>query len=241
VATLSEYILLRKENDLLNCLIGQSFNSKNKFEAEKILDEIHSKAQDRLISKKALVYVTKNNLIRHIGGSTLMMNKNGKIVSNLILDNMGEWISGLFNGSPSGLVQKTLKDVNGVNRTVAVRSSTVTVLNGSTDAGGSIRVGSGTLAPSRLDFNVQTGFGTAPEDAFIKTSIPFWNSGLGNFKPLTSMTAGGAGTINESVLSIGGKDTGGTTRSFIWFRDIISPSVSFVVGQSIVIEYTVQM
>ena len=49
-----QLILLREENDLLNSLIGQSFNQRTKFEAEKILTEIHSKAQDRSIGKMAL-------------------------------------------------------------------------------------------------------------------------------------------------------------------------------------------
>jgi len=86
-------ILLRKENDDLKCLISQSFNEKNKFEAEKILNEIHSKAENRMIGKKALCYIVKNGIIRGVGGSTLMMDKNGKIVSNLILDQLGGFLA----------------------------------------------------------------------------------------------------------------------------------------------------
>jgi len=94
---MSQFILLRKKNDLLNCLVSQSFNQKNRLEAEKILDEIHSIAENRTMSKKVLCYIVKNGLIRGVGGSTLMMDKNGKIFSNLILDGFGEFLTAIFS------------------------------------------------------------------------------------------------------------------------------------------------
>jgi len=66
------YIPLRKANDSLNSLIGQSFNQKSKFEAEKILAEIHSVAQDRLVGKKALCYVHDKGEIKGIWRQLLL-------------------------------------------------------------------------------------------------------------------------------------------------------------------------
>ena len=117
-----EYVLLRTENDLLNSLIGQSFNQRTKFEAEKILTEIHSKAQDRSIGKMALCYIVDKNEIKGVGGSTLLKDKNDKIISNLILDQFGILLAGMFKG---GTLEKSvvILDVNGAPSTLIVNST----------------------------------------------------------------------------------------------------------------------
>jgi len=234
-------ILLRKANDDLKCLISQSFNQKNKFEAEKILNEIHSVAQPRTINKKALCYVVKNGLIKGIGGSTLIMDKNGKIFSNLILDQLGIFMAQLMH--PNGLTSTSINMQDATNTTrnfFVYRASDD--FNRTGTSGSLVQVGSSTTAPARTDFNIGTPFGTAPENAtFAGVSNPVYNSGLGNYKYIASITAGGVGTINESILENRWNDSGNVIRDIVLFRDIISPAQPFIAGQSIALEYTVQL
>jgi len=237
-------IVLRKENDLLNSLIGKSFNQKSKFEAEKILNEIHSKAQDRSIDKKALCFVLDKKEIMGLGGSTLMKDKDGKIISNLILDQFGVWLAGLFSFQSASQRNITIKSTGGINKTVAVYTAGTFfgTLQGGLTVGAKIQVGQGSTSPTRADFTIETPFGTAPESAaFVAPSNPVYNSGLGNFKYSSTINAGGAGTISESILTARWRDIGLTIDNYILFRDIISPSVTFISGQTIALEYTVQL
>jgi len=231
---------LRKENDLLNSLIGKSFNQKSKFEAEKILNEIHSKAQDRSIDKKALCFVLDKKEIMGLGGSTLLKDKNGKIISNLILDQFGILLAGMFKGGTL-IKSVVINDINNFASTLIVNSLSLVNFNERNDITVLFQVGSGVTAPTRQDFFIETAFGTAPEQSGIATGIPVWNSGLGNFKNIGSIIAGGAGTINETILRPNWQDSGSVFRSFTLFRDIISPGVPFIAGQTIAVEYTVQL
>jgi len=236
---MQQYVVLRKENDLLNSLIGQSFNQKSKFEAEKILNEIHSKTQSRLISKKALCYIVDKNEILGVGGSTIMKDKNGKIVSNLILDNCGIWLAGLLKG---GVLAKSvvLKDLSNVNKTFNIYQFG-SLFNAQVNFRMLMKVGSGTTVPARTDFDIETSFPTAPESGNMESSIPLFNSALGNFKNAGSLTAGGSGTINESVLLSVWDTSSNINTTITLFRDIISPGQAFVAGQSIALEYTTQL
>lgn len=237
-----QYVLLRKENDLLNSLIGQSFNQKSKFEAEKILNEIHSKAQSRMIGKKTLCYIVDNSEIKGVGGSTLLKNKNGEIISNLILDQFGEIMAKFFSTATTATRSTVIKDTGNANRTLNILTGTQPfLLNTGLAVGLRLQVGSGSTPPTRTDFNIETAFGTAPENTFFVAGNPVWNSSVGNFKNTGSIIAGGAGTINESVSLSSYRDIGGLQRTFTLFRDIISPGQSFVVGQTISLEYTVQL
>jgi len=238
-----EYVLLRTENDLLNSLIGQSFNQRTKFEAYKILTEIHSKAQDRSIGKMALCYIVDKNEIKGVGGSTLMKDKNGKIISNLILDQFGKWLTTIFTIVSLTDRPVSIKATTGVLEALNIYDNSA-FFNDRT--GGSIgvnlAVGSGITAPLRTDFKIETAFATAPESSnFNLGSNPVYNSGLGNFKPVGTISAGGSGTINESVLfAVWIRNLGGV-KTFALFRDIISPAQSFIAGQTIALEYTIQL
>ncbi len=234
-------ILLRKENNLLKSLIGKSFNQKSKFEAEKILNEIHSKAQDRSINKKAICFVTDKNEILGLGGSTLMKDKNGKIVSNLILNNFGIFLGGIFKAFLLGNKTVVLKSTVDPNETVNTYGGNVFGKT-SVNFGSFLQIGSGTTPPVRQDINIETSFGTPPESSFLTTvSDPVFNSGLGNFKYSVSINAGGSGTINESVSFLKFTTNVLNFRNFAMFRDIISPGVPFIAGQTIALEYTVQL
>jgi len=235
-------ILLRKENDLLKSLIGKSFNQKSKFEAEKILSEIHSKAYDRSINKNVMCYVTDKNEILGLGGSTLMKDKNGKIISNLILDQFGLFLAGVFKFFSPSFLAITLKDAGATSNNIRIYNTGGLFNNMVSDSGVNLLIGSGNTAPTRQDFEIETFFGTAPESTpFSAVSNPVFNSGLGNFKVAGIITAGGSGTINESVLSGLWQNNVSSIKRYVLFRDIISPAVSFIAGQSIALEYTVQL
>jgi len=234
-----QYILLRKDNDLLNSLIGQSFNQKSKFEAYKILKQIHKKA-DQYSIEKALCYIVDNGEIKAVGGSSLMQNKKtGEIVSDLILNQFGVWLAGLCKGS-SATFGVSLNDQFNVSRSFNTYGG-VTFNNSGVDNKIELLIGSGITLPARSDFNIETAFGTPPESLAIVSSNPVFNTSLGNFKNAGSITAGGSGTINESVFRSIWDDTGSVTRGLSLFRDIISPAASFILGQTIALEYTVQL
>ena len=237
---IQQCVLLRKENDLLNSLIGQSFNHKSKFEAGRILDEIHSKVESRTFGKKSLCYVVDKNEILGVGGSTLMKGKNGKIVSNLILDNYGLMLAAMHNGNPAGTTNASLTDDAGVGGRIISLFAGVNFVDTTSALGIVHRIGSGTTTPARSDFEVATGFGTAPESGDIDPSNVIFDSASGSFIGVSVIIAGGAGTINESVLKGKWRSAAGILN-FALFRDIISPAVPFVASNTIILEYTIQL
>ena len=188
----------------------------------------------------ALCYIVDKNEIKGVGGSTLLKDKNDKIISNLILDQFGILLAGMFKG---GTLEKSvvILDVNGAPSTLIVNSTASVKFNQRNAVEVSFQVGSGSTPPIRTNFNIETAFGTLPESQGFTTVIPVWNSGLGNFKNNGSIIAGGAGTIDESILQINWLDSSSVFRTFVLFRDIISPSASFIAGQTIVLEYTIQL
>jgi len=238
-----QYVLLRPENDLLNSLIGQSFNQRTKFEADKILKEIHKKA-DQYSMEKALCYVIDKGEIKGIGGSSLMKNKKtGEIVSDLVLDNFGVLLAGVMSRFRAVDKIVSLTDTSGNPITLkAIGTSTTFPQLGFGSIGNRFQVGSGSTPPARTDFNIETAFGTPPESGGLFPSTdPVFNSGLGNFKMNASITAGGAGTINESIWIGTFLNTSNATNLYAFFRDIISPAVPFIAGQTIALEYTIQL
>jgi len=232
-------VLLREKNDPLNSLIGQSFNQKSKLAAEKILDEIHIVAQSRTIGKKVLCYVVDKNVIKGVGGSTLMKDKDGKIVSNLILDGLGKCLALLFRSNPSPTNSVNIRDENNINRTF--RAYTGQNYTNQVAKGCRHKVGQGSTAPARTNFDIETDFGTSPESDNVDSSDPVYDSASGSQKSVSSMSAGGSGTINESVMKNGWNDSTANLALVSMFRDIISPAVSFIAGQSIVLEYKLQL
>jgi len=238
-----QYILLREENDLLNSLIGQSFNQRTKFEANNIVKEIHKQA-DQYSMEKAICYVIDKGEIKGVGGSSLMQNKKtGEIVSDLIMDNMGLWMAKLF--STLTTANQSFTGKNNVNANIAIHSRALTSNVFNITSGGNVginlAVGAGSTPPTRQDFNLATAFVTPPENVSFSAGFPVYNSGLGTFKNLGSIIAGGSGTINESVLFNLMRTQASGLSLLTLFRDIISPAVPFIAGQSIALEYTVQL
>jgi len=237
-----QYVLLRKENDLLNALKGQSFNQKSKNEAYKILQQIHEKS-DYISAEKALCYIVKDGMIKGVGGSSLMQNKKtGKIHSDLILDNFGIWFSGVCIGGIVGAGTVFLTNTAGASKGVVPRNAGTSLLyNSAASFRVLLQVGAGTTTPARTDFAIETVFGTSPENTFFDSNDPVYNNTNFNFKNSGEITAGGSGTVNESVILSTWRDSANSSQLFTLFRDIISPGQAFVVSESIFLEYTTQI
>ncbi len=168
-----------------------------------------------------------------------MKDKDGKIVSNLILFPFGGVLALLFRGNPSPSISIGITDEDNIGR--AVRCYTSQNYTNQVAKGCVHKVGQGSTAPARSDIDTETDFGTSPESANIDSSDPVFDSATGTLKSVSAMSAGGSGTINESVLKNGWNDTTANLRIFSMFRDIISPAVSFLTGESIVLEYKLQL
>jgi len=113
-------------------------------------------------------------------------------------------------------------------------------LGGGNEMGAVLQIGSGTTIPVRTDFDIDNPFSVSPESDNNDASDPVYDSNTGTMKSSIAIQAGGTGIINESVL----KNTWNslsTPQVFTAFRDIISPSQSFIAGQTIVLEYTIQL
>jgi len=234
-----EYILLPKENEPLNDLIGKTLNQKTKDLAYDILCEIHSKAK-KISRLKCLVYLTdlNRNEILGIGGSSLMKDKNGNIISDLINDNYGEIWSRYHRAFVNAVKSVTLVNQLGNNN---VENLYRTGGNGMEDRfGGEFRIGSGTNPPARSDFNVQTGFGSAPESTELnEIGLGIYNGGTGRITGIATQftPTGGSGTVREAVWF---QELRSVATKFAMTRDLISPTVSFVAGQTITVDYTWQ-
>jgi len=232
-------VLLREKNDPLKALIGQSFNSKTKDEALKILNEIHSVAKHRSLDKKALCYVTNDDEIKGVGGSTMLQDKDGKITSNLILDQFGIALAGILKGGVSANIEN-LQDTGNVARLVRFYN-TATTFNDSNSARMVLQLGDGLTAPTRADFKIESQLPSAPETNAFTSTVPTYNATNFNWKNTGVVTASGSGTVNEAIMIALWQDSAPVLRNFALYRDIISPGQVFTPSDTLTLEYTTQI
>lgn len=238
--------IVRKENDILNDFKGLSFNIKTRLQISRILDEIHHKALHPC-PLRAVCYVLDSvtKEILGVGGSSLLKNKKtGEFISDLITDNYGEWFEGWFTQLANNNTLKTLKDDTGANVSVtSLRSDGTTNAsfsknNVAANLGIQYQVGQGITPPARANFQIETPFVNAPENAKFLSGISVYDTSLGNLKAVGSINAGGAGTISESGFFTTWVRSAFGTNRYLLARDAISPGVSFIAAQSIALEYT---
>ncbi len=236
---MQDFTARRDLNEPLNAMIGQSFNEKSKHESLKILNEIHSVAQQRTLDKKALCYILENDEIKGVGGSTVMERSDGKLVSNLILNNFGKWLTGIHKG---GVLTNSVELINNasVSRTVIIYAA-ATNFNDAVANRMRLQVGSGTTPPTRADIDIETPLSTAPEMMEFESTVPVYNLTNGDFKNTGVVTAGGSGTVNEAIMQALWIFNTGVTDLFTVYRDLISPGQVFTIGQTIALEYTTQL
>jgi len=242
---MKQYLILKEKNDSLNSLIGKSFNEKSKLEAEKILTEIHKGYFSSW--SKALVYNIdqKTNEILGVGGSSLLYDyKTKRIRSDLILDNYGKFINAWFTFTSGVNVDISNTDVLGAGIGLRIYQVGATGSPYNNQYGLRIAIGSSSII-SRSDFNLTAPFVTSPES--LRTSIlgtSIYTSGTGKITAINTgiSPTGGAGTIAETGLfTILGRLAVGNQNTVMLTHDAISPTVSFIAGQQIVINYTWQL
>jgi len=169
--------------------------------------------------------------------------------NNLILDNFGSFLAGLIShvGKLSSFTVDVVGD-DGLTKTIMVitpepdTSGSYYFGNvGWEDLGGHMRIGSGTTAPARGDYKIETPFTVAPESDYFDAGTASYSAGTITISG--SITAGGSGTINETgfFLKMQDKDDYAVRHMIMLFHDAVSPGVSFSAGDSITVEYSVSL
>jgi hypothetical protein len=190
----------------------------------------------------------KNPELKGVSTSPLLKDKNGKIIADLLNDNFGQWLSGIFTtAAVSGLREISVINTASQTKTLRVAGNASGALwNGIDDGsdGTVFQIGAGTTEVTRGDVNVESDFGVGDQ------ANPFPPSGLGGFTKSTGIvqTSGSVvtsvlgGIIGECALLGNWKvieDVGATL--ILLAHDNIEPNVTFLAGQTVNVEYSFQL
>jgi len=248
-----EYIVIPKQNQWLHDLIGKSLKQSL---IHKALEDLYD--EHRIICRpgigKAIVTVSdsKTKEILSIGGSSILENiKTGKKISDITNRNFANFFTP-FGRSPvnansngnwfrrSGGGAFGIRVINSANGTAELFNETNNAVE--FPVGSALQVGSGTTAANNTDFNIETAFGSSPEDSVFGLGGSPYNEGLNQINASAGIVAGGAGTVNESAwhLFSTGSSFAELNKSYMWFHDSISPGVAFVGTQTITVSYLLQ-
>jgi len=248
-----EYIVIPKQNEWLQDLIGKSYNQKLIHQAAKKLFIKHGLETGLPGLAKAIVTVTdtKTKEILGIGGSSILENiKTGKRIADITTDNWGRWFAGLM--VPVNNLSRSFAgdQINGATESLraylpAAASSTAfnfTSFAGPINIGSEVQVGSGTSAPARTDVNIETNFGSAPENGRISTVAALYDQPSGSLSTVNPIgPTGGTGTVSEAgFFFVWHRFLGSAILRYLHFHDSISPGVSFIAAQTITLTYTIQ-
>lgn len=163
--------------------------------------------------------------------------------NNLILDNFGTWLAAFIQAITEATRTITLTDDGGTSRTVYIYGETAYLFNypdGAVDIGTQLRVGSGSTAPARDDYAIETAFATSPESTYFDTGTGSYAAGAISLSG--SITAGGSGTIREvGLFGYWTAVAAGTRYRFMLFHDALSPAVSFSAGDIIGVSYSITL
>ena len=170
----------------------------------------------------SIVTALEKNEIKHIGISKL---------DDLLSDNWGLWLSAIFNpiSSLAGFVNDSGFSKTFIFYTTAVNNEVFNMTN--SPVGSVIRVGSGVTAPTRQDFNIQSLLQQ------LISGNGGWNSGLGKIDIPATATATFTNSISETALFGVWTAIGDAPDEFLISRDLISPVVPVISGQTINVDY----
>ena len=215
---------------------------------QKVIDDIHKivleskKFLDPIaLAECCLITIHDKGEIKSLGAS---------VPSDLIMDNFGELLKVLSYQIITGANEtQALTDITNSAISVFLRDmnagqSGFTFLNtasASRSFGVRLQVGSSGTTPTRQDFNIGTPFGTSPEDTPFNTNVAGYNSGNGQITFGNNITAGGAGTVAEAIAQLFIIDTSAVAKVVMIFRDLISPSLAFIAGQTIAVDWVIQI
>jgi len=219
------------ENSQILENIGKTLNQKLKDDISKnYFEEFRIKFpnffKQNYSKMHSLVTVTENNEIKKIGMSCL---------NDILNDNWALMLGQLLSGGFSIM----LRDITNVQFQTPVYSNTNMFNKTTFNLGSQIQVGEGTLPATRTQFNINDPFPTVPENTRKNTGSGGWITGLGQVQVPMSFVAGGSGVISETCLfNLWVSDNGFSLKTFMVSRDNISPTVSFSIGQSINVDYS---
>lgn len=228
-------------NEYLNQFKGKTINDRIVKDSSNYLLEEKLKENKKIPNEVSLVTVIdpKTKQIISIGGSIpndlitdafgLMWSQHNRVVVGGTVD-----FGGLI--AEDG-VSRTIRLIN-VGTPVNTRYNEGNLPN----AGGQVKIGQGITAPVRTDFDIETPFVTTPESLPVNVSPPIYDNVLNQITFFTLQVAGGSGIISEIGFFLLWRDlTTGVTRRYLIAHDLVSPTVSFVVGQSIAVNWTWQI
>lgn len=219
-------------NEYLNQFKGETISERIAKDCSKYLME--QKIKQNHYSQVALVSVLdpKTKEIKNLGGS---------IPSDIITDNLGEWLA-IHCTQQTGLARSFPNiDTGGVVRTMNFNNLPNIYNNGGAQ-GSLIQLGSGTSVVARTDFKIETPFIIVPENGGISISaLAFYDNVLNQITYNMNLIAGGSGTIEETASIQQWSDLSGVQRQILVAHDLISPAVAFVATQLIAVTYTWQI
>ena len=223
------------DNKWLDTFIGATFKQKAVHAAQRYLMEqkLRHLGYKPMISETSLVTITDKH--RQILGMA------GSKPSDLVLDQFGAWLAGFIRAVTVGgtVTAVTMKADSGIDQTVNVYGGAGFNINSAGTRGTQIKVGSGSTAPARTNYAIQTDFGTAPESGYFDTNTGSYAVGVISLSG--AITAGGAGTINEDILVGVWINSNSAQNKFALFRDAVSPGVAFVAGGIINVAWTINL
>jgi len=158
-------------------------------------------------------------------------------------DNFGRMLTGIF--TPPSTTPNTitgLKDITGSTETIQSRGLPTDADNFNQAITNLIQVGKGSTPATAQDFEIENPFtnGGAEDN---KNNV---NNG-GVDKPNGTITYGaqinptaGAGAITEVCYFMTMNNSSGVAKTFLMWRNIITPQVNFIAGQAINIDSEIQ-
>jgi len=227
------------ENSQLLELVGKT-------ETDKLIQDVKNQYAENFIKKfpnyfnekacivaKAfsLITVTKDKEIKSIGMSC---------IDDLLNDNFGQFLKGIIG---FGGFSSQDENNNPFNYITVSTNQAYNMFNTGLSMGAFLRIGKGTAPATRQDFNIEVPFvGGAEANFFNVIGLAGWNSGLGQISISGAITAGGSGSISETVLAcVWRATTDSAHHRSIYSRDNISPVSNFIIGETINVNYTLLM
>lgn len=166
--------------------------------------------------------------------------------NNLILDSFGIWLGSIFRtGTATESAIFNLTDITNTARSIriyfdAIGENPFNYVGAGRLGGTQIQCGSGTTTATRADYNVETALPTAPEDDIFDTGPGSYAGGI--ISVVGAVSAGGAGTINETLMYARWRDASlASAHVFALFHDLLVSGEAFVLGETITVTYTINL
>ncbi len=226
-------------NEYLNQFKGKTINERIVKDCQNYLLEEKLKVNQKNPNEVCLVHVEdpKTKEIISIGGS---------IPSDLILDQLGFFLQEHFRIPVGGdvITPSVFIAEDGVSHDFKIISANPPAgFNAPAGIkGGRVKIGQGSTPPVRTDFDIETPFVTPPESLTVDVTPPIYDNILGQIQFFTIQQAGGSGTISEIGFFVQWRaNVPSVNKNFMLAHDLVSPTVSFIINQTITVNWTWQL